>query len=122
MLPTRRPSLVPWIVVAVIVLVAAITNPDPDVHNAKVVDAIYSDAGVDEDSHMALLSGDMYEQAGAVLGYSLGISAAQKMLDRMVTVDNYVLFSITNFRFEGKKTTIGIGVFGNVCLFCKPGG
>ena len=42
---------------------------------------------------------------------------ADKLVENMVSVDNYVIFSITNVRIDGKKKSVGYGLFGNVFIF-----
>ena len=39
-----------------------------------------------------------------------------KIVDQMITVDNYILFSVTKGSYGGNTRTIGFGAFGNVYI------
>lgn len=57
-----------------------------------------------------------FAQLGATLGASLGGVLTDKFIDDNVVVDDYYLFSITNVNYDGKKNSVGLGVFGKVIL------
>ena len=59
------------------------------------------------------------EQLGSALGLMLGGTLLDRMIETMVSTDNYVLFSTTKITWDGKSKLIGIGVFGNVFISDK---
>jgi len=57
-----------------------------------------------------------YAQLGAAFGAALGAAFTDKFIDNNVQVDDYYLFSVTNVFYEGKKNSVGLGIFGKVIL------
>jgi hypothetical protein len=48
------------------------------------------------------------------LGLLIGGFVTDKLIDEFVTVDNYLVFSLTKANFDGSSKVIGVGVLGNV--------
>lgn len=101
--------------IVVIVLIAVFTNPNVQAHREAVkimfnqnLQKSLAKNGSENKSEM--------ENAGANLGMMLGNVFIDKMIENLVTSDNYVLFSITKISFEGKSKMIGYGLFGNVFI------
>jgi hypothetical protein len=99
-------------------LIAVLTNPNQDRHKEVVknkLNTIMQKAMKD-----GLKNSDSgAEQLGSALGLMLGGALLDRMIETMVSTDNYVLFSTTKITFEGKSKLIGIGVFGNVFISDK---
>lgn len=56
------------------------------------------------------------KQFGSALGLMLGGVMLDRMIENMVSTDNYVLFSTTKITWEGETKLIGVGLFGNVFI------
>ena len=110
-------GLIPTLIIGFIIVVAAITNPDNSSHKSEIKDLLYSSANLEEDLLNSKNSASGWEMAGTALGYSLGTSLIDKMVDTMVKVDNYVIFSIAKVRYDGKEKAVGYGLFGNVFIY-----
>jgi hypothetical protein len=103
-----------YVLVAVLVfltLLAVITNPDQDRHKEVIKKNIleYLQQSMDH-------SDNEWEQTGQALGMILGGAIVDKIIDNLVTTDNYVLFSISKITWNGETKVIGIGAFGNVMM------
>jgi hypothetical protein len=99
----------------VVIIVAVITNPKKDDH-VDVVKTKISQAALSEVAESAS-SGSEFEQAGAIVGMTLGVKVIDTMIESLLEVNNYLLFSLTKLSYGGKERIIGIGAFGNVWLF-----
>jgi capsule polysaccharide export protein KpsE/RkpR len=93
-----------WLIITFFILIIAVfTNPEKDIFLDKISSEIYSDYEPVSDS----------EYAGIEM---LGMSFAGRILDNMITVDNYILFSIAKVNFMGEKKAVAFGFFGQVIL------
>ena len=103
------------IFVGLLLIVAVLTNPNQDRHKEVVKNKlnVLMQKAV-KDSFKNSDSGA--EQIGSALGLMLGGAMLDRMIESMVSTDNYVLFSITKISWEGKTKLIGIGAFGNVFI------
>ncbi|MCW3086247.1 MAG: hypothetical protein JWP12_3613 [Bacteroidetes bacterium] len=107
-------------IVAFVILIAVITNPNEDRHKSAVKSKILSltltlQKPVDE-------MGDVNSplaQAGMGLGSMIGGAIVEQLVNTCVSEDNYVLFSLTKITWNGETRIIGVGVFGNVFLTDK---
>ena len=101
--------------VGLLFIVAVITNPNQDRHKEVVKNKlnVLMQKAV-KDSFKNSDSGA--EQIGSALGLMLGGAMLDRMIESMVSTDNYVLFSTTKISWEGKTKLIGIGAFGNVFI------
>jgi hypothetical protein len=102
-------------VIAVLVI-AAMTNPDREMHKAAIRKKLMHATGLDEQLAARPDSTQDWSPLGATIGLSLGLSMADQVLEHVIEVDNYVLFSITKATYEGHEARIGLGLFGNVFL------
>ncbi len=106
------------IIIAIILLVGVLTNPNQERHKEVVkskLNVILQKAMKD-----GLKNSDSgAEQLGSALGLMLGGALLDRMIETMVSTDNYVLFSTTKITWEGKSNLIGIGAFGNVFISDK---
>ncbi len=51
----------------------------------------------------------------------LGDAVVDNIVDEIVYVDSFGLFSLTTIRFNGEKTTVGVGILGKVFISDKFG-
>jgi hypothetical protein len=103
------------IAIGVLLILAAITNPNKDAHIAAVKELILR--SMNEKMVDSIGSSDnSFEAAGSALGYTLGMSLVDKMAESFIHVRNFVLFSVTEVRYQGNSKVIGIGAFGNVWI------
>lgn len=105
------------IVVGLIVLIAVITNPNQERHKEAVKNKLnsYMQKAMKEN----LTGNNDLQQAGQALGMMLGGAFIDRMIDNLVSADNYVLFSLTKITWDGQTKVVGVGVFGNVFFSSK---
>mgnify|MGYP003605125588 CR=1 FL=1 len=103
------------LLIAIIVLIAVFTNPNAQTHR-EAVKVVFNENLQKEQAKNALENNSEFEKAGANLGMMLGSVFIDKMIENIVTSDNYVLFSLTKVSWEGKSKIIGYGLFGNVFI------
>lgn len=98
-----------WIIIilAIIILIASITNPSIEEHKQ----AVKSEVNKLVQNTVTKSKSDM-ESLGILLGSSLAV----KFVENSVSRDNYILFSVTKFSWESESRNIGYGVFGNVFI------
>ena len=99
------------IITLVILFLLVLTNPDSVVHKAKVKEHILKDT--------ELLSEHNNQSGWDILGATIGLSLVDKLIDTAISVDNYVVFSLTRATWENEEKIIGIGVLGNVFFIKK---
>jgi hypothetical protein len=93
------------IVIIVVLGVFVYTNPDDDKHKTEVKQLLYG-TSLEE----TINNGDDY----AILGTAIGMGLASNIVDQMVVVDNYIVFSITKLRKGNETKLVGFGVLGNI--------
>jgi hypothetical protein len=99
-------------------LIAVLTNPNQERHKEVVKSKL--NVIVQKAMKDGLKNSDTSsEQLGSALGLMLGGALLDRMIETMVSTDNYVLFSTTKITWEGKSKLIGIGAFGNVFISDK---
>ena len=105
-------------IAVLIILIAIFTNPNPDRHKEAVKNKVNSYI---QQSMKESMNGteNNNAQAGQALGMMLAGAFIDKIIDNLVSTDNYVLFSTTKITWDGKTEIIGIGAFGNVYLTRK---
>ncbi|MES2654901.1 MAG: DUF4359 domain-containing protein [Bacteroidota bacterium] len=102
-------------IVSVIILVAILTNPNQDRHKEVIKNKLQAFMQKSMKENLTETN-DNWEQAGQALGMVLGGALINRIIDNLVSTDNYVLFSTTKISWEGETKVIGIGAFGNVFL------
>lgn len=103
------------IFVGIILLVGVITNPNQDRHKEVVKNKL--NVLMQNAMNEGLKNSDNgAKQFGSALGLMLGGVMLDRMIENMVSTDNYVLFSTTKITWEGETKLIGVGLFGNVFI------
>ena len=99
------------LIVAILLIAAALTNPNTDNHKEFII------IKLNKLTQQALPKSDeKMENKGSISGMLLAEKFINKMVDQMISVDNYVLFSVTVANYRGLTKTIGFGAFGNVYI------
>lgn len=102
-----------FIVIIGVVFVAIGTNPDQAKHKKAFKKSM------NELVLMSFIKNNKSENINESIGLVLGTSIFAAFLNNMVSSKNYILFSTTEITWEGKKMTIGIGLFGKVYISSK---
>lgn len=102
-------------IVGVVILVAILTNPNQDRHKEVIKNKLntYMQKSMKESQTK---TDNEWEKAGQALAMMFGGALVDKIIDNLVSTDNYVLFSTTKISWEGETKIIGIGAFGNVFI------
>lgn len=103
------------ILTVVLSATALFTNPQPERHKEAVKSKL--SAFMQQSMKESLTQTDNeWEQAGQALGMMLGGALVDRIVEELITSDNYLLFSTTRMHWDGESKVIGIGIFGNVFL------
>ncbi|NDV96295.1 DUF4359 domain-containing protein [Dysgonomonas sp. 521] len=95
-----------FIVLVVIIAVAGVfTNPGEEKHKEALKAKLQS--------HIEELTAKESLVKRSV-GMLVGGAAIDQLVDKVVSVENYYVFSTTNVTLNRKKQMIGIGAFGNI--------
>jgi hypothetical protein len=110
-----RKSHIALAIISLIVLVAVLTNPDQNRHKEVMKNKLitYLQKSIKKDQAK---SQDEMEQAAQAIGITLSCIIVEKVLDNLMSTDNYVVFSTTKITWDGEPRIIGIGAFGNVFI------
>ncbi|MDB5002641.1 MAG: hypothetical protein JWQ34_866 [Mucilaginibacter sp.] len=111
-----KKSYLTLIVILLILSVAIFTNPNLARHKEVVKTELnmYMQKAVKDE-----MKGGRSEMIGQAFGALLGGALVDRMIDSIVSTDNYLIFSTTKVTWEGKSRVIGIGIFGNVYITGK---
>jgi len=104
------------IILGIILIIAATTNPKKEQHIDAVKSIVSSKLMSEYDG---LSKGSDLEKAGGAIGITLGMKAIETMLEGIISIDNYVVLSLTRATYKGKTKIIGVGAIGNVFLSAK---
>lgn len=101
-----------------IILVAVLTNPNEARHKEVVKNKIftYFQKQLENDKSGAKNEKEDLLNAAAIL---LGGEFIDIIFDKVLSSDNYVLFSTTKVTWEGQTRIIGVGAFGNIFVTNK---
>ena len=92
------------IVVLGILVIAALTCPKKSQHvevlSERFSSALSDRAGQEDDTK--------------ILGAILGSALAKQIINTYLAVDDYVLFSVGTFKYQGEDNVISIGAFGHI--------
>lgn len=94
------------IIIGFILLALMATNPSIDDHRQAIMEEIKKKMSQESDP------GNKWEQVGQAIGMAFG----QGIIEKSVTRDNYLVFSITKISFGDKSKNIGFGILGQVFL------
>lgn len=106
------------LVLGFILLTAVITNPDQERHKEVLrskINSYFQKAMTEEMTD----PNDEWAQAGQALGMMIGGTIVERIVDNLISTDNYIFFSTTKITWNGQTRVIGFGVFGNVFLTKK---
>lgn len=111
-------KIVILIIALFILVLAALTNPDQNKHQAAVEDKVKvllsNQMEIDQNANK-----DEWESAGDAIGMLFGGWMVEKLVDNMIVSKNYLFFSTTVARYRNEERTIGFGIFGNVFISNK---
>lgn len=104
-----------FFLIAVILIIAAFSNPKEAQHREFVKNELRAimEAKMDKDS----IGKDGLGELVLGLGKLLGSAVIDGVVDQLVFSDDYLLFSLTRMRHQGKEEIVGLGIFGNIILF-----
>ncbi|MCL2761193.1 MAG: DUF4359 domain-containing protein [Desulfuromonadales bacterium] len=105
-------------IIGILVFVAILTNPNQDRHKEVIKNKLNSYMQKSIKKSLPETN-DELGQAGQALGMMFGAALVDRVVDTLVSTDNYLLFSTTKINWEGKSKVIGIGAFGNVYITSK---
>jgi len=89
------------LILIIVLTLAALTNPDASKHRQAVKDEAKK-VMLDPDSEKNILSS------------VIGGFVVDQVVEQLVTVDNYIFFSLTRMQTSTKNEIIGFGLFGYV--------
>jgi hypothetical protein len=95
-------------IVGFLLLALMATNPSIQDHRQAVIDYFYEKTSNSPNSGTK----NKWQVAGEAIGMALG----QGIIEKAVSRDNYILFSITTISFGDNKRKVGFGVFGKVFI------
>ena len=113
-----KKSYVSLIIIGLIIIIAVITNPNQDRHKEVLKNKLQA-------SLQNYIKGDNQSDkeedynAGQAIGVMIGGFVIDKIVDNLVSTDNYVIASTTKITWNGEPRVVGIGVFGNVFYTSK---
>jgi hypothetical protein len=106
-------KLIITIIICTLLIIAVVTNPNQENHQAKVKSLFMSSIS----KELSDFSGEnSWDTAGKTIGLTLGMNMIDNIITSFITADNYVLCSFTRASFDGKSRIIGVGAFGNVWI------
>ena len=105
------------IILVGMVLLFALTNPKKDDHISEVKTLLTKTMSKNLESLDSTSDSSGWEILGSTLGLALGNKFIETFISSAISVDNYVLFSLTRIEFDGNERVIGYGVLGNVSIF-----
>lgn len=102
-------------VLALIIIIATLTNPDQDRHKEVLKNKL------NEFMQQSIMNDDVnssngWEESGSTFALIISGVIVDEILDNLVSTDNYIVFSTTRISWDGKSKIIGIGAFGNVYI------
>lgn len=106
------------VILGIVLLVGILTNPNQDRHKEVIKNKLNSFMQKSMKESLTKTDNE-WEKTGQAFGMMLGGAIIDRMVDNIVSTDNYVLFSTTKISWEGETKIIGIGAFGNVFISKK---
>lgn len=106
------------VIIAAILVIAFMTNPNEEQHRLAVKEKLNSFLQ-DKINTEKENTNNYWEKAGLALGEVFGNVAVDKIIDNMISSNDYILFSTTKINLGKESKTIGIGAFGIVYISKK---
>lgn len=98
-----------YVIVIIILAIMLFSNPSEEAHRQAVIKFGMKDIGLSNEK------GQFFNNFENILTYYGAVGAAPMVVFRK----NYILFSITELKYNGEKKDIGIGIFGTVILYVE---
>lgn len=104
-----------FLLIGVILIIAAFSNPSEEQHREFVKKELREvmEAKMQSDSASENAIGELVLGLGKLLGGAV----IDGVVSQLVFSDDYLLFSLTKMRHQGKEEIVGLGIFGNIILF-----
>ncbi|MBB5397300.1 DUF4359 domain-containing protein [Mucilaginibacter sp. AK015] len=95
-----------FIVIILVFIAAVFTNPNQSQHRDAIKQKLneYIQKNVRNEGALSLM---------------IGTAFLERVIDTIVSSDNYLVFSLTKATWQGESSVVGIGIFGNVFTFGK---
>ena len=97
------------VIVSIILIVAALTNPSQEKHKEVVKNKLNSHMQQSITNNPKINTGLGHALGGAIFG-----GLVNGVVEIIVSRENYVLFSTTKINWAGQTKVIGVGAFGYV--------
>jgi hypothetical protein len=104
-----------WLMTIAIFFILIYTNPDEEKHILEASSSLkrainnFSTSGLDDEDNLGV----------GVLGLLFGESLVDGVAPKIISRENYLLFSITTLNAEGNSYKVGIGILDNVIISSK---
>jgi ABC-type Fe3+ transport system permease subunit len=108
-------SVIKTIIIVGSIILLALTNPKETEHKAKLANTFTR--SLSKNTNYGDLDSGGLEALGSSLGMALGGSFVKTIMSSLITVDNYVLLSLTKINYKEESRIIGVGILGNVLIF-----
>jgi hypothetical protein len=102
------------IIIGIVLTIAGFTNPTRDQHVSEVKGIIVSNVLTKSVGHLTSRNQD--HKPVSVLGTTLGTVAIREMADTFVSIDDYIVLSLTRITHHDQSQVVGIGAFGKVWI------
>lgn len=113
-----KKGYVALLIIGLIVLIAALTNPSPERHK-EVVKTKFKEYMQKSMKDSTNVSEDESDKVGLAFGMLIGNAIIEPIVNSLISTDNYIVFSTTKITWDGKTRVIGFGAFGNVFITKK---
>ena len=104
----RGSGIITLVIIALIAVVAFITNPDEAAHKTAMQER--ANTVMDE------IVAEQNPLVGIAWNTLNGSRLLNEFVNASVTSDNYFLFSVTKLNWDNESYSVGIGAFGNVFI------
>lgn len=110
-----KKGTITFLVIAIIVIIAVLTNPDQTRHKEVLRNAFNESLQESIAADQGDTAGESNEISNAI-ARMVGGALIDQLLNNAVSTENYVVFSLTKMTWQGESNIVGIGAFGNVYL------
>lgn len=102
------------IAIGIVAMLAFLTNPNRE-HHVKAVKGIIVSHVLSTTVGNANWQSKVVKE-GSILGTPLGTATIRDIADSFVSVDDYVVLSVTRLNNSDQSNVVGVGAFGNVWI------